>query len=428
MTIRMNREDAVQRDSNDPLRSMRSRFHIPKTPAGEPVVYLCGHSLGLAPIEAATLVQQELNQWQTLGVEAHFNGHESDPRPWLSYHEQLNAGLASLTGSLPFEVVAMNSLTVNLHLMLVSFYRPTARRHKILIERAAFPSDRYAVVSQIRYHGYDPAHSLLEIGPRDGEHLLRLDDIAALLEQQGESIATMMLPGVQYLSGQRLPMREITTLAHAQGCEVGFDLAHAIGNAPLELHAWDVDFAVWCSYKYLNGSPGAIGGCFVHERHARSTTLPRFSGWWGHDDGTRFEMPEHFAAIPGAPGWQLSNPPILAMAPLVASLRLFDEAGREPLATKSKQLSGYMIELLQNRLSGRIELLTSTNPDERGSQISLRLKMSRSQARAAYESLATYHVICDWREPDVIRAAAVPLYNSFEDVWKFVDALSHVIR
>lgn len=422
------RATAVQRDGKDPLRSMRSRFYIPRTPAGDPVVYLCGHSLGLAPIEAENFVQQELDQWHELAVEAHFHGHKDNPRPWVSYHEQLSDGLASLTGSLPVEVVAMNSLTVNLHLMLVSFYRPTAERHMILIERSAFPSDRYAVASQIRYHGYDPAISMLEIGPRAGEHLIRLEDIAALIEQHGQSIATVMLPGVQYLSGQRLPMREITTLAHAQGCQVGFDLAHAIGNVPLQLHAWDVDFAVWCSYKYLNGGPGAIGGCFVHERHANATDLPRFAGWWGHDDRTRFDMPELFRALPGAAGWQLSNPPILAAAPLLASLRLFGEAGNKQLAIKSIQLSGYMIELLQSRLADHIEILTSANADERGSQISLRLRMSRSQARPAYETLATHHVVCDWREPDVIRAAAVPLYNSFEDVWRFVDVLNHVVR
>ena len=424
MTWRTDRACAAEMDAADPLRTFRGRFWIPTAPDGNEAAYLCGHSLGLAPRSASSLVDEEMASWQRLAVEGHFSGQ----RPWLSYHEQLNAGLAMLTGSQPHEVVAMNALTVNLHLMLVSFYRPTASRFRILVERAAFPSDRYAVASQIEFHGLDPREAMLEVGPREGESLIRTEDIATLLASHGDTIATVLLPGVQYLTGQCLEMQKITQLARAYGCTVGFDLAHAIGNVPLQLHHWDVDFAVWCSYKYLNGGPGAIGGCFVHERHAQNTALPRFAGWWGHDKQTRFAMPTAFEPLRGAEGWQLSNPPILAMAPLLASLALFREAGAAPLAAKARQLSSYMMYLLQTRLADHLEVLTPALAEHRGCQISLRLKLERSQARAAYESVARQEIVCDWREPDVLRAAAVPLYNSFDDVWKFVNALSNVLH
>jgi len=409
---------AIALDAQDPLRALGAEFLRPKRADGTDAVYLCGHSLGLQPRRAVTYVNEELESWQRRAVEGHFTGR----RPWASYHERLTPPLARLAGAEPIEVVAMNSLTVNLHLMLVSFYRPTSRRHKILIERSAFPSDRYAAVSQIAAHGYDPALSLLEIGPREGEETLRLADILELIAREGEGIATVLLPGVQYLSGQCLPMREITQAAQAAGCVVGFDLAHAIGNVPLALHDWNVDFAVWCGYKYLNGGPGAIGGCFVHERHALATDLPRFAGWWGHDKESRFAMPEAFSALPGAEGWQLSNPPILAMAPLLASLEIFDAAGTARLNDKARQLTAYLEFLLKHRLGDEIRLLT---PGDRGCQLSFRLKADAVRIRALHARLHEHGFYTDLRDPDVMRAAPVPLYNSFTDVWDFVAALAH---
>lgn len=415
---------AQRLDANDPLASLRTDFHIPLRKDGSPSVYLCGHSLGLASKDVARVVNEELDAWARYGVEGHFDS----ARPWLSYHERLSGGLARLAGAAPQEVVAMNSLTVNLHLMLVSFYRPTRERHKLLIEKRAFASDRYAVTSQIRQRGFDPASSLIEIAPRPGEDGIRTEDLCALIERDGASIATVMLPGVQYLDGQCFDMAAIAACARAQGCTVGFDLAHAIGNVPLALHDWNADFAVWCSYKYLNAGPGAIGGCFVHERHARDFQLPRLAGWWGHDKASRFDMPEEFHALPGAEGWQISNPSIMSAAPLLASLATFERAGMERLRAKSVQLTGYLESLLEARLSDSLTILTPRDPAARGCQLSLRLHRSPSQARDVHSALTREGYICDWREPDVIRVAPVPLYNTFVEAWEFVAALERALR
>jgi len=406
-------------DRRDPLAGFRDRFCLPTDPTGRPRLYLCGHSLGLQPTTAARLVEEELEDWRLLGVDGHFEAR----RPWMPYHELLTPGLARLAGAEPIEVVAMNSLTVNLHLLLASFYRPTSDRPALLIERPAFPSDRYAAESQVRFHGFDPAEALLEIGPRDGESVIRQEDLLELIEREGQRIATLLLPGVQYLSGQCFDMAVLARVARAQGCLVGLDLAHAIGNVPLALHQWDVDFAVWCSYKYLNGGPGAIGGAFVHARHAHDRSLPRFAGWWGHDKTTRFRMGPRFEPLPGAEGWQLSNPPILAMAPLLASLEIFDAAGTSALREKSLALTGYLEFLLTKRLHDAVAIITPQNPAERGCQLSLRILSGRDGARSVYERITARGVVCDWREPDVIRVAPVPLYNTYTDVWQFVDAL-----
>lgn len=418
------RQQAIELDSADTLSSLRNEFHIPLRADGSPRVYLCGHSLGLQPRGAARLLQEELEVWARQGVEGHFDS----PRPWLSYHELLSDGLARLAGAQPLEVVAMNSLTVNLHLMLATFYRPTTRRHKILIEKSAFPSDRYAVATHLQQRGLDPHASLLEIGPRPGESLLRMEDVCEAIEREGAQLATVMLPGVQYLTGQCLDMASIAAEAQRRGCKVGFDLAHAIGNVPLRLHDWNADFAVWCSYKYLNGGPGGIGGCFVHERHARDFGLPRLAGWWGHDKSTRFDMPDQFAPLPGAEGWQLSNPSVFAAAPLLASLPLFDKAGMQALRSKSLQLTGYLEGLLNARLQADVTILTPADPVARGCQLSIRLKRSPAGARAVHSNLARQGYLCDWREPDVIRVAPVPLYNSFIDVWDFVDGLARELQ
>lgn len=414
------RDHALALDEADPLKAIRQEFLRPRRADGSDAVYFCGHSLGLEPRRAVTYVNEELEEWQRLAVEGHFNGR----RPWLSYHERLTPALARLAGALPLEVVAMNSLTTNLHLLLVSFYRPAGTRRKLLIERPAFPSDRYAAVSQVRTHGLDPADALLEIGPRDGEESIREEDLLALLDREGDSIATVLLPGVQYLTGQRFDMQAVTRAAQAKGCVVGFDLAHAIGNVPLSLHEWNVDFAVWCSYKYLNGGPGAIGGAFVHERHASDASLPRFAGWWGHDKASRFRMGPDFQALPGAEGWQLSNPPILAMAPLLASLEIFDAAGNERREHKATQLTGYLDFLLRTRLGQRLDILT---PAARGSQVSFRVRASGQVLKTLHADLHERGFYTDLREPDVLRAAPVPLYNSHLEVWEFVASLESLL-
>ncbi|MGC3982530.1 MAG: kynureninase [Steroidobacteraceae bacterium] len=419
----LERSTATALDIADPLARQRAKFHLPINTDGNPQTYLCGHSLGLQPKSTAGLINEELLVWQTQAVEGHFG----KPRPWLSYHELLTPGLAELTGALPIEVVAMNSLSVNLHLLLTSFYRPTTQRRKILIEASAFPSDRYAVCSQLQLHGYDPADNLLELRPRAGEDLLRTEDIVALLEHEGASIATVLLPGVQYLTGQWLDLPAISRVAQQQGCTVGIDLAHAIGNVPLQLHDWNIDFAVWCSYKYLNSGPGSIGGAFVHERHAHNFDLPRLAGWWGHDKTTRFNMPQNFVPLPGAEGWQLSNPPILACAPLLASLQIFQDAGIKALRKKSLQLTAYLEHLLQAQLAGRISLITPKDAAARGCQLSLRLHCEREQARKVHQQLLLQGLICDWREPDVIRVTPIPLYNRHVDVWQFVQALQALL-
>jgi kynureninase len=418
--MNVSRAHALTLDAADPLRSWRERFARPRDAHGEDLVYLCGHSLGLQPLIAAEYVEEVLSDWRALAVEAHVVARH----PWVSFHERLTAPMARLVGARDAEVVAMNSLTVNLHLLLVSFYRPSGDRTRLMIERSAFPSDRYAVESQIRFHGLDPARALIELGPRDGEECLRTEDVIDRIEREGAHLATVWLPGVQYLTGQWLDLEAIAEAAHRAGSTVGFDLAHAVGNVELELHDTDVDFAVWCTYKYLNGGPGAIGGAFVHERHANRDDLPRFAGWWGHDKQTRFAMGPEFHRLPGAEGWQLSNPPVLSMAPLIASLEHFDAVGMPTLRQKSVALINYLVSLIRERLGERVSIVTPANEAERGATLSLGVNATRDRAYAAYEGLRRRGVVTDWREPAVIRAALAPFYNGYEDAWALVDALA----
>ena len=413
-TFSATKEFAVAQTARDALLAFRDRFHIPKMADGSDCIYLSGHSLGLQPKSTRNYLEQELQEWARLGVEAHFQARH----PWMPYHETLTEPIGRLVGALPIEVVAMNSLTVNLHLMMVSFYRPTAQRNKIVIEPNAFPSDQYAVKSQIQYHGYDPADSLIELKPRTGETWIRTEDLEELIVRDGEKIALVMLGGVNYYNGQAFDFRRITNVGHARGCVVGFDLAHAAGNLPLKLHDWNIDFAVWCCYKYLNGGPGAIAGCFVHERHARDAKLPRFAGWWGHDKISRFRMPPDFQAIPGAEGWQLSNPSILSAAALRASLEIFDEATMQRLRAKSELLTGYLEFLLDQDIAKKFSIITPRDSANRGAQLSLRVA---EHGRAVCDALANDGIICDWREPDILRVAPVPLYNTFSDVHTFAD-------
>ncbi len=411
---------AKEMDAADPLAGYRAQFYIPKTKDGDECLYLCGNSLGLQPKALESAMAQELTDWKNFGVEGHWNAKT----PWMPYHEFLTDKLAALVGAKSSEVVAMNTLSVNLHLMMVSFYHPTAQRRKIVIEGNAFPSDQYAVKSQIKFHGFDPVQDLIELWPREGEHTLRTADIEALIAEQGSEIALIMLGGVNYYTGQLFDMAAITKAGHAQGCMVGFDLAHAAGNVPLKLHEWGVDFACWCSYKYLNAGPGSVAGCFVHERHADNDDLPRFAGWWGHDKNTRFKMGPDFKAIPGAEGWQLSNPPILSLVAVKISLEMFDEVGMDALREKSLKLTGYMEFLLDSFGRDDVTIMTPKNKDERGCQLSIAV---RENGRAVFDALEAQGVICDWREPDCIRVAPVPLYNSFEDVHKFVSFFAAAI-
>lgn len=406
-------EFAAQMDAADPLAHLRDRFFFPKDKRGEECLYLCGHSLGLQPKSVKSYLNQELKDWAELGVEGHFHGKN----PWMPYHRLLRDQTAELVGASPSEVVVMNSLTVNLHLMMASFYRPTPQRFKILIEKGAFPSDQYAVKSQIRFHGLDPQVGLLELVPREGEFYVHDEDIQALIEREGDSIALILLGGVNYATGQLFDMAAIARAGHRKGCVVAFDLAHAAGNVPLQLHDWGPDFAVWCSYKYLNGGPGCVAGCFVHERHSQAWDLPRFAGWWGHDEKMRFQMGPDFHPMSGAEGWQLSNPPIMGLAPLRASMEVFSDVGMERLREKSIALTGYMEFLLRQLKSEKFSVITPRDPARRGAQLSIRLS---SHGRDICDKLAEDGVIGDWREPDIFRVAAVPLYNSYTDVYRFV--------
>jgi len=418
--VRLDREHAHALDSADPLQAWHDRFVLPQDEAGREVVYLCGHSLGAQPTLAAEYVEEVMRDWRTLGVEGFFAARHS----WLAYHERATPTLARLVGAQPEDVAVMNTLTVNLHLMLVSFYRPAGGRTALLVERHAFPSDRYAAESQVRFHGLDPARDLIEMAPREGEDTLRTEDVVATIEREGPRIATILLPGVQYLTGQRLDLATITAAGRRAGCTVGWDLAHAIGNVPLNLDDAGADFAVWCHYKYLNGGPGAAGGAFVHARHAQRRDLPRFAGWWGQEQSSRFQMGPEFRPTPGAAGWQVSTPSILAMAPVVASLEHFASVGLAALRAKSVALTGYLEALIDARLAGRVTLLTSRDPNERGAALSLRLECGRDAARRAFDGLCARGIVPDWREPGVIRAAPVPFYNRFDDAWRFVDALA----
>jgi kynureninase len=411
---------AQRLDEQDQLAQYRDRFHIPGDKEGRELVYLCGNSLGLQPKTVRDYIERELKDWELLGVRGHLGAHS----PWLSYHEQLTEPTARLVGARPSEVVVMNNLTANLHLMMVSFYRPTPDRYKVVIEPNAFPSDNYAVQSQVRFHGFDPTMSIIELTPRSDEAWVRTEDIERVLANEGDRIALVMLGAVNYYSGQFFEMERITRAARSAGCVAGFDLAHAIGNVPMELHDWDVDFAVWCSYKYLNGGPGSIGGCFVHERHARSFDLPRFAGWWGHNKQTRFEMGPLFDPIPGAEGWQLSNPSILPMAALRASMEIFEEVGMKSLREKSERLTGYLEFLLDELHSDHFSIITPRDPRQRGAQLSLRVPRNGKQV---HERISHRGIVCDWREPDVIRIGPAPLYNSFTDAFRFVETFREAL-
>ena len=410
--------DAQIRDASDPLRGFRDEFLVPPHAGGHEQVYLCGNSLGLQPRATKAALLAELDDWGNLGVEAHFRARH----PWMPYHEFVRAHLAELVGALPTEVVAMNSLTANLHLMMTSFYRPTRERPAILIEKNPFPSDRYAVESQIRLHGFDPRDALIECEGDEAHGGISDAAIASALEEHGARIALVLLPGVQYLNGQVFNLKRIADLAHRHGCIVGFDLAHAVGNVPVDLHDSGADFAVWCSYKYLNSGPGAVAGCFVHERHAR-TDRPRLAGWWGHDQATRFKMGPEFLPTPGADGWQLSNPPILALAPLRVSLEIFHRANILRLREKSLALTGWFAELIDNTLRDVLEIATPHEPQRRGSQLSLRVRGPREAGRSLFDHLAENGIVVDWREPDIIRAAPTALYNRYADCLGFARAV-----
>ncbi len=408
---------AAALDAADPLKDFRAQFHIPRH-GEQDQLYFCGNSLGLQPKAVRPALIEELDAWATHGVEGHFLGKH----PWMPYHQFVRDSLAACVGAMPSEVVAMNTLSVNLHLMMVSFYRPTAQRHAILIEAGAFPSDRYAVESQIRFHGFDPVTSLIEMDADEPGGTISMQAIERVLAERGTETALVLWPGVQYRSGQAFDLTEVARLGHAHGCVVGFDLAHGAGNLELKLHDSGADFAVWCSYKYLNSGPGAVAGCFVHERHAQSDR-PRFAGWWGHDQATRFRMGPEFRPTPGADGWQLSNPPILALAPLRVSLEIFQQAGMASLRKKSLALSGYLEALIHERLGRTLEIVTPGQPERRGCQLSLRVIGGRERGRALFDHLGANGIIGDWREPDVIRISPAPLYNRYSDVLGFVRAV-----
>ena len=415
---------AQQQDANDSLRAYRERFFVP-TFHQNPVRYFTGNSLGLQPKTVGSYIQQELDDWAKWGVEGHFHGK----RPWFSYHENLTDKIAKVVGALPEEVVVTHSLTTNLHLLMVSFFVPQGKRKKIICEAKAFPSDQYALESQIKFHGLDLATDLVEIAPREGEHLINEEDILAKIAEVGDELALVMIGGVNYYSGQLFDMKKITEAAHAVGAIAGFDLAHAAGNIHLKLHDWGVDFAAWCSYKYLNSSPGGVSGMFVHQRHANRPELPRFAGWWGHDKSVRFLMEPGFQPMPGAEGWQLSNAPVLGMAAHLASLDIFDEVGMEKLCEKRDRLTAYL-EFIIDAISEKhkkvctFEIITPRDKSQRGAQLSM---LVHGKGKAIFDKLSDAGVVADWREPNVIRLAPVPLYNSFEDVYYFGKHLEDAI-
>jgi len=414
---------AQEQDRQDPLYHFKDRFYFPQVNKQD-AIYFCGNSLGLQPKSAQMYIDNEMYKWANLAVEGHFKGEE----PWFNYHELLAPATARVVGAKESEVVVMNQLTVNLHLMLVSFYRPEGKRFKIITEGGAFPSDQYALETQVKFHGYNPDEAIVELFPRAGEHTLRTEDILQSIKQHGEELALVMMGGINYYTGQVFDMAAITQTGHEVGAFVGFDLAHAAGNVPLRLHDWNVDFAVWCTYKYLNSGPGGTSGVFVHERHGNEASIPRFAGWWGHDADVRFQMKKGFIPMQGAAGWQLSNAQILPMAVHRASLALFDEAGgMEALRTKSAKLTGYLEYLINNVHVGKdvLEMITPTDPQARGCQISLLVKKN---SRLLFNRLMEAGIIVDYREPNVIRVAPTPLYNSFEEVYRFSEILHECLE
>lgn len=416
-----NIEFAKKMDAEDCLSSFRNKFHIPENSEGEKLIYLCGNSLGLQPKVTTEYIQETLKDWANLGVE----GHTDAKHPWLPYHEFLTENMAKIVGAKPSEVVVMNTLTSNLHLMMVSFYRPTKTKYKIVVESDAFPSDKYAVESQLKFHGFDAQDGLILWKPRKGEELCRFEDLETIMKVHGNEIALLMIGSTNYYTGQSFPLKKITQLGHIHDCMVGFDLAHGAGNIQPNLHDTGADFAVWCTYKYLNSGPGSLGGCFVHERHAKNEALNRFAGWWGHNKQTRFNMRHEFDALPGAEGWQLSNPPILSMAAIRASLDTFAEAGFDNIRNKSEKLTGYLEYLLDEMQNENINVITPRNLEERGCQLSIQVK---NADKNLHTKLTEAGVISDWREPDVIRVAPAPLYNSFEDVFCFAEKLKRALK
>lgn len=423
MNFQNNIDFARSLDEKDPLKEFRKKFFIPQH-EGKDCVYLTGNSLGLQARSTAGYVQQELDDWAAMGVEGHFHAKN----PWMPYHEIFPKQLSKIVGCKENEVVVMNQLTVNLHLLMVTFYRPTKQRYKIICEAKAFPSDQYAFESQARHHGLQPDDVVIEVSPREGEHTLRTEDIIATIRKHGDSVAVVLFGGVNYYTGQFFDIKTITETAHNVGAYAGFDLAHAAGNVELKLHEWNVDFACWCSYKYLNSGPGGVAGVYIHEKHAADTSLPRFAGWWGYTKATRFKMEKGFEAIPTAEGWQLSNAPVLSMAAHKASLDIFDEAGMERLHAKRKMLAGYLHFVLNDindhQTNGVVEIITPANETDRGCQVSM---LMLKNGKAIFNELTKQGVIADWREPNVIRVAPVPLYNSFEDVWRFGQIVDRTI-
>lgn len=424
MTYENSLQFAQQADKNDPLQGYRKQFYLPQH-HGRDVYYFTGNSLGLMPKAVEKFLQTELESWKTYGVEGHFQG----PHPWMHYHKLFSEKAARLVGAKTGEVVVMNTLTVNLHLALVSFYRPKGQRFKIIMEGGAFPSDQYAIESQLRYHGIEPEIGLIELFPRAGEDHLRTEDILQQIHGHAEETALILLGGVNYYTGQYFDLEAITQAGQAAGAVVGFDLAHTAGNLPLQLHDWGVDFAVWCSYKYLNSGPGGPSGLFIHEKHGNNAQLPRFAGWWGHDESERFQMKKGFKPMSGAAGWQLSNAQVLASAPHLAALNIFDEVGMQALRAKSVQLTGYLEYLLDQLLlefpNSGLKQLTPRDPAQRGCQLSL---LASRHGRQLFDYLSENGVVADWREPDVIRVAPVPLYNTFEDVYYLVKLLGDGLR
>lgn len=415
---------AQQLDQQDALKNFRERFHIPKI-NGKEAIYLTGNSLGLQPKTTKEYVTNELEDWAQLGVE----GHVHAKNPWVSYHELFPDYLTKIVGCKRDEVVVMNQLTVNLHLLLVTFYRPTKERYKIICEAKAFPSDQYAMESQVRLHGFDPAQAIIEVKPREGAHTVAHEDIISAIEQNADSVAVVMIGGVNYYTGQVFNMQAITKAAHEAGAYAGFDLAHAAGNISLKLHDWDVDFACWCSYKYLNSGPGGVAGVYIHEKYASLTHLPRFTGWWGTNKEHRFKMDPAFDAIPTAEGWQLSNAPILSMAAHKASLDIFEEAGFDNLVAKGQQLSDYLLLILDDINASQdrkaIQVITPRGAAEKGCQVSM---LMLERGKEIFNALKQQGVIADWREPNVIRVAPTPLYNTFEDLWRFGDIIRSILN
>jgi kynureninase len=420
MTYQNSLDYAKQLDQEDPISYLRNQFHIPRDKHGKEWLYFTGNSLGLQPKITSKYIEQELHDWANFGVEGHFEAKN----PWLSYHELLTDTMAKVVGAKPIEVVVMNTLTTNLHLLMVSFYQPSKTKYKIIIESDAFPSDRYAVQSQLSFHGFDPEEALIEWKPKEGKELLELEDLKSILDSQGDEVALLLIGGVNYYTGQYLDIKKIAELGHAKKCMVGIDLAHGAGNIQPNLHDSSIDFAAWCTYKYLNSGPGSLSGLFVHEKHAQRKDLPRFAGWWNHNKETRFNMRQPFDVMEGAEGWQLSNPPILSMAAIKASLDIFEKVGMDVLVKKSKKLTGFFEYLVNEIASDTIEIITPTNPNERGCQLSLQVK---NADKNLHKKLTENNIITDWREPDVIRCAPVPMYTSFEDVYHMVTILESLL-